>query len=114
MTSNQFLVLNNSALKLVNDTNCYKFGIILEVNNDVVVKTWMVEKCIADYTKYFFAWFCIFCTPGFGGVRRYVGWLIFIGLTFCWGDGLGLWKTSQWRFRFQNWFMSGPLQFHCR
>ena len=39
MTSNQFLVLNNSALKLVNETNYSKFGIILEVNNDVVAET---------------------------------------------------------------------------
>ena len=39
MTSDRFLVLNNLALKVVSAKNCSKVGIILEVNNEVVVET---------------------------------------------------------------------------
>ena len=55
---------------------------------------------------------------GFNGVRQYVGWLIFMYKSYIenyvWreggrGKGVGLWKTSQWRFPFQNWFTSDPL-----
>ena len=31
------------------------------------------------------------------------------GLTFYWGEGVGLWKTTKWRFLFQNRFTSGTL-----
>ena len=43
----------------------------------------------------------------FGGVRQYVGWLIFmykvtskIRFDTLLGGGVGLWKPSQWRFLF--------------
>ena len=31
------------------------------------------------------------------------------GLTFYWGEGVGLWKTTKWCFLFQNRFTSGTL-----
>ena len=53
---------------------------------------------------------------GFGGVHQYVGWLIFIykaiskiRFDVLLGEGVGLWKTSQWCFPFQNRFTSSPL-----
>ena len=39
MTSDQFLVLSNSALKEVSVKNYSKVGIILEVNNEIAVET---------------------------------------------------------------------------
>lgn len=62
---------------------------------------------------------------GFGGVRQYGGWFcigVFMykvtlkikfyvllgGMGGFMGEGLGLWKMSQWRFLFQNRFMSSP------
>ena len=39
MTSDRFLALINSTLKVVSGKNYSKVGIILEVNNEVVVKT---------------------------------------------------------------------------
>ena len=39
MTSNRFLVLVNTALKVVSGKNYSEAGIILEVNNEVVVET---------------------------------------------------------------------------
>ena len=43
MTSNQFSTLSNSALKVVNGKNYSKVENIFEVDNDVVVKTWMTK-----------------------------------------------------------------------
>ena len=37
-------------IKNVSRKNCSKVGIILEVNNDFVVQTWMTKRCMADYT----------------------------------------------------------------
>ena len=59
---------------------------------------------------------------GFGGVHQYDGWLVFTykvtsKIRFAvllgerggfMGEGVGLWKMSEGRFLFQNWFMSGP------
>ena len=78
MTSDQFLALSNSVLKMVRGKNYSNFGINLEWNNEVVFEMWMAKKCIADYNNIFFAWFCIFCTVFFGGVLQYDRWLIFI------------------------------------
>ena len=39
-----------------------KFGIFLEVNNEVLVETWMAKRCIADYTNTYshgFAYFVL-------------------------------------------------------
>ena len=58
----------------------------------------------------------------FDGVRQYGGWLVFMykvtsKIRFAvllgerggfMGEGVGLWKMSEGRFLFQNWFMSGP------
>ena len=51
MTSDRFLVLSNSVLKVKSEKNYSKFGLILEVTNEVAVKTWMLKKCIADDTN---------------------------------------------------------------
>ena len=51
MTSDRFLALNNSALKVVIGENYSKVGIALEVNNEVVVEAWLAKRCIADYTN---------------------------------------------------------------
>ena len=51
MTSDRFLALSNSALKVVSGNNHYKVGIILEVNNEFVVETLMAKRCIAYYTN---------------------------------------------------------------
>ena len=51
MTRDRFLALSNSTLKVVGGKSYSKFGIILEVNNEVVVKTCMAKRCIADYTN---------------------------------------------------------------
>ena len=62
MTSYRFLALRNSALKAVSGKTYYKVAIILEVNNEVVVKTSMGKRCIADYTNTFshgFAYFVL-------------------------------------------------------
>ena len=50
MTSDRFLALSYSALKVVSK-NYSKVGIILEVNNEVVVQTRMVKRCMAEYTS---------------------------------------------------------------
>ena len=50
MASDRFLVLSNSALKVLSK-NYSKVGIILDVNNEVVVETWMAKRCIDDYTS---------------------------------------------------------------
>ena len=42
------LSYSNSALKLVSGKNNSKLGIILEVNNAVVVKTSMMKRCLAE------------------------------------------------------------------
>ena len=39
MTSDRFLVLSNSVLKVKSEKNYSKFGLILEVTNEVAVKT---------------------------------------------------------------------------
>ena len=51
------------------------------------------------------------------GVNQYVRWLIFMhkiiptkvnsSLISHWGEGVGLWETSQWRFPLQNQYTSG-------
>ena len=51
MTSYRFSALGNSALKVVSGKNYSTFGIILEVNNEVLVETCMAKRCIADYTN---------------------------------------------------------------
>ena len=43
--------LRNSTLKLISGENYYKLETTLEVNNALVVKTWMAKRCIADYTN---------------------------------------------------------------
>ena len=58
MPSGRFFGLSNSALKVVSGKNYSKVGFILEVNNEVVVETWIVKR-----HQYFFTWFSIFCTP---------------------------------------------------
>ena len=50
-TRDRFLALSNSTLKVVGGKSYSKFGIILEVNNEVVVKPRMAKRCIADYTN---------------------------------------------------------------
>ena len=36
------------------------------------------EKIYSWLHQYFFVWFRIFCSSGFGVMRQYVGWLIFM------------------------------------
>ena len=105
-------MLSNSTLKVVRGKNYSKFGIILDVNNEVVVEIWITKRCVADYTNAS-VWFRILCIAGFGGMRQYVGWLICmykvtskIRFDVLLRGGVGLWKTSQWRFPFKNWFNS--------
>ena len=43
--------VKNSTLKLISGKNYSKLEIILEVNNAVVLETWMTKSCIADYTN---------------------------------------------------------------
>ena len=38
----------------------------------------MAKKMYSWLHQCFLTWFRIFCTPGFGSVRQYVGWLIFM------------------------------------
>ena len=49
MASNQFLALNNLALKVESAKNYYKVEIILDVNNEDVVETLMAKRSITDY-----------------------------------------------------------------
>ena len=51
VTSDRFLALTNSAFTVVSEKNYSKFGIILDINNEVVVETLMAKRCIADYTN---------------------------------------------------------------
>ena len=46
------LSLNNSTLKVVSGKNYSKVGIILEVNNEAVVETWMVKRSNAPILLY--------------------------------------------------------------
>ena len=46
MAGDPFLALSNSALKVLSK-NYSKVGIILDVNNEVVVETWIAKRCIA-------------------------------------------------------------------
>ena len=132
MKSDWFLALSNSASKVVPiGKNYSKVGVVLRVNNDVVVKTWMTKRCTADYTStslHGLAYFVIHAfsliyqihaSACFVGVCQYVVWMInFLciklhrksSLEFYRGEGVGLWKTLQWRLPFQNRFTSGPKQ----
>ena len=71
-----------------------KVGIILEVNNEVLVKTWMTKRCLADYTNTSLHGFVYFVhhpfkKPFLVGKNSY---LLHRNstLTFYLGEGLGL------------------------
>ena len=51
LTRDRFLALRNFTLKLISEKTYSKLQIILEVNNALVVETWMTKRCIADYTN---------------------------------------------------------------
>ena len=51
MTSGRFLAWSKSALQVASGKNYSEVWIISEVNNEVVVETWMAKRCIADYTN---------------------------------------------------------------
>ena len=53
-------MLRNSTPKLISGKNYSKIEIVLEVNNAVVVKTWMTKSCIADYNKLLYNGFAYF------------------------------------------------------
>ena len=50
MTSDRFLALSNSALKVFSGKNYSKVRIIFEVNNEVVVEAWMAKICEYVFT----------------------------------------------------------------
>ena len=71
-----------------------KVGIILDVNNEVLVKTWMAKRCIADYTNtslHAFVYFVHhpFKRPFLVGKNSYLLHRKST-LTFYLGEGLGL------------------------
>ena len=71
-----------------------KVGIILEVNNEVLVKTWMEKRCIADYTNTSLHGFVYFVhhpfkKPFLVGKNSYLLHRKST-LTFYLGEGLGL------------------------
>ena len=102
--------------------NYSKVGVVLRVNNEVVVKIWMTKRCTADCTStslHGLAYFVIHPSACFVGVCQYVGWMInFLCIKlhqkssskFYRREGVGLWRTLQWHFPFQNRFTSGPKQ----
>ena len=51
LTSDRFVALRNFTLMLISGKNYSKLELILEVNNAVVVETWMTKRCIADYAN---------------------------------------------------------------
>ena len=123
MKSDWFLTLSNSASKVVPiGKNYSKVGVVLRVNNEVVVKIWMTKRCTADCTStslHGLAYFVIHPSACFVGVCQYVGWMInFLCIKlhqkssskFYRREGVGLWRTLQWHFPFQNRFTSGPKQ----
>ena len=61
-----FLALTKSVLKIVSGKDYSKVGILLEVNNEVVVETCMAKTCIADNTNtslHGFAYFVLHYLP---------------------------------------------------
>ena len=158
MASDQFLALRNSVLKVL-IKNYSKVGIILDVNNEVVVETWIAKRCIADtpvrlymvlnilYSNLllkdsspwvktqtcFTIWdfvlrnrvkvYYYFATMQLGSIINYKEESLLHFLTLgVWKHcevtskirfdvlfgGMGLWKTLQLRFPFQNRFTVSP------
>ena len=99
MISDQFLALNNIALKVVSVKKYSKVWIILEVNNEVVAETWMARRSIADYINtslHGFAYFVLhpsFKRPFFAGENSNLLHRFKISFDVLSGEGGGFMKN---------------------
>ena len=99
--------LRNSTLKLISGENYSKLEIILEVNNAVLFKKWMMKRCIADYTNTSLHGFAYFVPHPFNRpliVSKKSN--LFYFLRSCLHPPSSIWITQCW---FVNFFLSLAL-----